>query len=310
MSNYSEEISVLVSSCDKYEDAWMPFFHFFKKHWKDCPYKIYLNTESKSYKDGELSVQSIPSRGGVQTWSKRLKNALKQIDTEYIIFLLEDFFFLGDVDQAEINKCIKYMEQDKKISCIGLWRSGRKLSNSTLVDSSFSGYKERTQSTRYDLNCQAALWRKKDLIKYLSPYESAWQFEEIGTERAKLYGRRFLLKYKNNAFNYQIVPELGGYGIYMGKWLKSNMELFSKEGITVNFDNLGLCENKEVPRALPSAKINFKWKLMYLLYGGYTESKRMPILKQLEYMFIHPKTFVKACYRKVRFLFKREMGIL
>ena len=56
--------SVIISSCDKHEDAWMPFFHLLKKWW-DCPYPVYLVTETKSYSDPDLSITSLNGGGGL-----------------------------------------------------------------------------------------------------------------------------------------------------------------------------------------------------------------------------------------------------
>lgn len=39
--------AILLSTCDKYEDAWLPFFTLFKTYWKECTFPIYLNTETK-----------------------------------------------------------------------------------------------------------------------------------------------------------------------------------------------------------------------------------------------------------------------
>ena len=52
-------ITVLVNSCDSYSDAWYPFFTLWKKYWPDCKYPIILNTESKSYLDEQLLIQSF-----------------------------------------------------------------------------------------------------------------------------------------------------------------------------------------------------------------------------------------------------------
>ena len=87
------DCAVLVCSCDKYEDTWIPFFTLMKKYWSDCPYQIYLNTETKQYKDklgmGVITLNSRPK----YSWSKRLKNCLRQIDSQFVILILDDFFF-------------------------------------------------------------------------------------------------------------------------------------------------------------------------------------------------------------------------
>lgn len=54
-----------------------------------------------------------------------------------------------------------------------------------------------------------------------------WQFEIYGTERAKSYDRRFLILSDKQkpifAYNIDIST---GYGLYGGKWLINNIELF------------------------------------------------------------------------------------
>ena len=43
-------VTILVSSCDLYEDAWYPFFKLLKIQWPECEqYRIVLNTETKTY---------------------------------------------------------------------------------------------------------------------------------------------------------------------------------------------------------------------------------------------------------------------
>ena len=56
-----QELAILVNSCDKYEDAWDPFFKLLKIQWPDCPYRIYLNTEFKNYVCDCFDVEVINS---------------------------------------------------------------------------------------------------------------------------------------------------------------------------------------------------------------------------------------------------------
>lgn len=56
MKNTSD-LTIVVCSCDKYEDLWYPYFEIFKKNWSDCKYPIVLNTESKNYYHDGLHIQ-------------------------------------------------------------------------------------------------------------------------------------------------------------------------------------------------------------------------------------------------------------
>lgn len=44
-----KKCTVLLSTCDSYEDTWNPFFKLMNKYWEDCPYDVFINTESKNY---------------------------------------------------------------------------------------------------------------------------------------------------------------------------------------------------------------------------------------------------------------------
>ena len=295
---------VLVNSCDKYEDAWHPFFSLLKKYWNDCPYKIYLNTETKTYCMEGIEIESINLPDKLKTkkcaWSLRLKYALKRIKAKYVIFLLEDFFLLDYVNQKEIEKTISWLENNKDISCFQFYPNPKLLCEN---DRKFMGYQKRSMKGRWWLRCQAAVWRKKDLLRYLNPYESAWQFEEYGTHIAKLYNKRFYncCDEKLCPFSYN-VDIYTGYGIYEGEWLKSNVDLFKKENIEVDFSKLGFYEGTGAKPFIcyPSRK-TVKEKLVFLLHGTGDERYFISFKEQLKLLFVHPIRFFRLV--KIRFLF-------
>lgn len=290
-----ERISVLINSCDKYEDAWKPFFYFFKKNW-DCPYQVYLNTETK--KCNEDGVVTLNSKVNI-SWSERLKLSLKKIKSEFIIFFLEDFFLLDSVDQKEIDHAIQIMDGNKHIAVIDFEHCDRCKS----YPSKYNGYNVRDLSSMYFLNCQTAIWRRKDLIKFLSPYENPWQFEIYGSERAKLYNKYFLISGANCVLPFLYKFNLvSGYGLYRGKWLKSNVQLFKNNDLTVEFDSLGFYDGANVDNSCPVPKKCFKDRWMYLMYGG-GDKPRMSIIEQLVFAFIHPIKNITVLKKKLKYFF-------
>ena len=54
-----DDITILVNSCDLYEDAWYPFFKLLQIQWKDCPYDVVLHTETKVYDCDFMDVRTI-----------------------------------------------------------------------------------------------------------------------------------------------------------------------------------------------------------------------------------------------------------
>ena len=88
-------LTILINSCDKYEDAWDPFFKILKTQWPECEnYSIVLNTETKIYNCNYLNVKNICG-GKEKTWSQRLKYTLNQIDSDYILYFFRRFFSFG-----------------------------------------------------------------------------------------------------------------------------------------------------------------------------------------------------------------------
>ena len=112
-----KDCTLLVSSCDNYKDAWKPYFILLKKYWPEViNYKIILSTESETLDDTYgLDIQYFHYNEPV-SWSKRLKECLKTIDTKYIIFNQEDFFIQSRVANEEIEVCIDYMNRDSNIA--------------------------------------------------------------------------------------------------------------------------------------------------------------------------------------------------
>jgi hypothetical protein len=53
------QYSILVNTCDKFEDCWDPFFKLFKFYWPDYTGTIYLNTEYKDYSFEGLTIVSL-----------------------------------------------------------------------------------------------------------------------------------------------------------------------------------------------------------------------------------------------------------
>lgn len=302
----NKDVSVLVNTCDKYEDAWFPFFSLFKKYWPNCAYDVYMNTETKAFSMTGMQIICLNSGNKKNmTWTRRLIGALRQIRSKYVIMMLEDFFFLDYVKQSEIDKAINWLDGNQDVSCFQFYPNPILLS---IEDNRFPGYSKRDIRGKYWLRCQATLWRKADLLKYLNPYESAWQFEEYGTNVAKLYNKCFY-----NCCDKKIMPFVydvditTGYGLYLGQWLESNIALFEKEGIAVDFNKMGLWKNgvrKQFP--CPVSRKTFKERIMYLFYGGGTVPY-MSLKDQFLLLFTQPLAWSKMMCKKILYFITPHM---
>lgn len=233
--------TIIVSSCDKYEDLWDPFFKLLTTYWGNCPFPIVLNTETKHYSNIYFDVKTINSNH--HAWGARLIDVLSQIDSDYVILLLDDYFLINNVNTVAINTCISYMELNKKIANFRFDSSmiDKSINKDELI-SPYDGFVCLNESD-WKCNFSPSLWRKKTLLKYLRSHESIWGFEKWGSIRAKRYNE---VVYKESIYNKPIFPfafskgEKFASAVVNGKWiLEIVLPIFEKHGISVNYDNLG-----------------------------------------------------------------------
>lgn len=311
-----KNVTVLVNSCDKYEDAWEPFFKLLKLQWPDCPYDMVLSTETKSYDCDCFNVKTINS-SPKSSWSSRLKNVINQIETEYILFFLEDFFLLEKVRVDIFERALELIESDREIGLITFdkRRWGTAFPAETDYDKCFvelkKGAKNRT-------NVLVGLWRKDYFLRLLVGDENPWEYEKNSNIRSRYAGFKiYTQNYEASspAFRYCMNP-IDGYGITLGKWLPKNKELFEKNGIYgINYNNLGVFEEEtsyekiqneiqqenqkrkiEQKATLKKQKISVRMK--EFLYNFYKAFKKSLVAKKIRHMMTCIKYLVY--YKKIR----------
>lgn len=239
----TDHCAMLVMSCDKYASAWHPFFELLKCHWPAHPEQIWLCTETLEYSHEGLTIRCCGSEPGM-TWSQRLAKCLQQIDADYIIFSLEDFFLQYDVDHQRIAQCLQYMQAHPDVAVCRLKDSTHP--DQILGEEVFPDFYLAGPDVPFRLETQFALWNREHLLSFLDPTEDPWQFEARGTERIKDTPLRFLW-YKSGRTDgslegliapYTVGPDTG-FGITWGKWLWKNAAMLKKHGITVDMSSLG-----------------------------------------------------------------------
>ena len=170
----NQKITILINSCDNYEDLWVPFFTLFKKYWDPKDVRILLNTESKDFSFNGLSIECIHPKNINDPYGARMLNALSHIRTPYVITLLDDFVLRNKVDQDLINRIIGWMDNDNRIAYFNCDYT------KTFIDfevNKYPGFKRIPNGNEYTLNMQAAVWRTKRLIHYWRPNVSPWEWE-------------------------------------------------------------------------------------------------------------------------------------
>ncbi len=253
------ELTILVNSCDKYEDAWDPFFKLFKTNFPYCEKcNILLNTETKEYKCDFLNVTTVCG-GKDASWSQRLKKGLEIANTEIVLFFLEDFFLQEKVNQTMFDEAFNLIKNNPDIGYIGLKHSPERAFSDPSYIPKDKFFSRDLLATTYRITAMSVLWRKDWLLELLDESENAWEFEVNASKRSKNFTYKVL---EINNINGVCPPVFCfedkikyGYGITHGQWLPKNKELFEKYGIVVNFENLGinykLYEEANSPKSEP-----------------------------------------------------------
>lgn len=244
--------SILVNTCDKFEDCWNPFFKLWKLYWPDCKGTIYLNTEFKDYSYPGINI--IPVKGCVgksykgkfATWSQCLKWALEKMNTELILYLQEDYFLTGKVNNEMIEHYLEYMTVHKEIPCIQLTTAG--IPTYEIADAKEHLHYSNPNYFSY-VSCQASIWRKDILLKILREHETAWNFEWWGSKRAHYLGIKFLtINHDWINEGHDMIPYIKT-GVIGGKWYRPVVDLFKAHDIEMDYSKRGFY-NQESKRTI------------------------------------------------------------
>ena len=225
-----ENLSIVVSSFDAYEDLWNPFFTLLKQYWPECEkLPIYLGTDTKKYHHEGLNIltplSDIPE--DYSSWSKCLIEILKRVETDFVLFFLDDFFLWKEVDNGRIERILGYMKHNPKMGFVCLKQDVTDESgpawHQNALECEYPELHYRKKGFPYRISTQASLWRKDYLLKLLRAHETAWQFEVRANIRANFYKEK-MYGVKESIFSYP-----GGGFVWKGKVLNEYKDSFPEK---------------------------------------------------------------------------------
>ena len=218
----NNSIPLIVSSCDQYSDLWQPFFTLVSKNWAGFDRKVYLCTDSKTFEYEGFDL-NCPLRMPLNsTWSARLLTLLDQIDDEFILFMLDDFWLKTQVDVDRLMRYEKIMMDNSNIGFICLIHQ-LDPSVDNPVSSIYPDLIVYGQNTPYRVTTQAGLWHKDYLRSLLRKYESAWWFEMFGSKRSrKSCYKSYVVK--DSVFSYD-----DGGVLFRGSYVSEYMKYFADQ---------------------------------------------------------------------------------
>jgi len=223
-----KELAVIIKTCDNFSDVWRPFFILFDKFWPDCPWPIYLISETQVFAHPKVITLNT---GTDCEWSAMMIHALGQIETPNILFLLEDYFLNKPVSSEEITRLLEALKNDGA-SCLRLYPTiSMELKPS---NSEYFGVIDNREE--YLVSTQASIWKKEELLSLLVPTENVWDFERNASVRARNKQVRFCSVWLNTAsdkidegnypFRYLFLTS-----ITRGKWTMKTVDYCKKNAV-------------------------------------------------------------------------------
>lgn len=239
----NDAFSILVNSCDGFEDCWNPFFVLLQRYWPECDAKVFLNTERKKWGCQGLEITCTQVQGaevGRLTWSECLLRALDQIQTPLVLYFQEDYFIHQPVRHELVQQAADLMIKRPQVGHIALTRH---CSLGPYERDEEEWLQTIKQKARYRISTQAGLWRVDTLRSYLDPKENGWMFEIFGTWRSHKRQDTFLSCKWDDVLGGPAIDYLHT-GIIKGQWLKEMQGVFADNGIEIDFQQRGFYESE------------------------------------------------------------------
>ena len=238
MKKDNSSYTILVNTCDAFEDCWSPFFTLLLKNWESVRAPVLLNTETKLYEHPGMSIKCARVQGkGTDkiSWSECLIRGLKQVETPLVLYFQEDYFIDKPVRSEIIDRAASYMLANPAVKHIGLTSHG---SHGPYEPTKEDWLLEIRKDARYRISAQTGLWRVDTLLYYLRPVENAWMFEIFGTWRAARKREQFLCVTHKLPQGGPAVDYLHT-GIIKGKWHSQIKDVFEKNEIEIDYSIRG-----------------------------------------------------------------------
>lgn len=172
-------ISLLISTCDKFSDLWDTHIRLLKENWIGDLWKIYMVTDRPTNKSFE-TVNIIVADEGMD-FPMRIKYALDYIETEYVLLTLDDYYLVNKTDAENLNYLADRAENEN-IDYLLLYNR-RKVNPKKYqpIEKLFSIDLDK----KYAVNLYPAIWQKEFLKNSVKSNMNPWMYEPTLTKYAK-----------------------------------------------------------------------------------------------------------------------------
>lgn len=221
-------LTILIVGYDSDSDIWPLSNAMFKKNWSDCPFKtIFVSVEKKNENS---PYSNVVTTNGAKEYSERLLEAIKYVETPYILLLLHDFGLHKNPDSKKLLSFCDFMKTGNYKYCQLANQYGLPISGGTRIKgTNFSTIKKKKA---YRISLQPAIWEKDYLIEIASSIimDSAFDFEAFLNKKDNYCLSNVDACFPNDySFPYVDILEKGKLSYEMIEYLNENQIVFNTE---------------------------------------------------------------------------------
>ena len=216
-------MKILVCSCDKNEDTFEAFYKCMEKYYPDHPQIIYVTETVKN-----PYYKTICKNYDFDKWTKKIREALKEINDDKILFMTDDNFIRKPVDIERIN----YVESILKgnIACFNFEKSF----DINDQECCYKGFKKKNLKGIAVNSLMCGMWQKQALMDALNITCQPWEIERLN----------IALDYEYYINSEDFIIDIGyqfqrPFAITKGKWAREIIPFFEKEGIKIDYQKRG-----------------------------------------------------------------------
>lgn len=180
-----DKLSLVIHSCEKFSDLWDAHFQLLNQNWADRNIATYLVTDSPT--DKQYDDVIVISAGKGKEITERITAALPQIDTEYVLVTLDDYFPIYPIDSAKIERVVSIMEEES-LDYVRLFLRP-KYKRGDRWDK-YDGFYHIDTARNYSVNLYVGIWRKSFIEKTIREPMNAWNYEVSLSKVAHEVGAR------------------------------------------------------------------------------------------------------------------------
>jgi hypothetical protein len=172
-----KELTILIGTCDAYLEYLPNCVKLVDRYFEPIVKKVIVGeTITQNYQGCKFLT---PEK---KEWGYRILHGLDKIDTEYVFFMLEDYYLSQTLSKEYFSWLLQFMNRE----------CANKLMLSTVPD--FANYQyvrtiDNIKQMRSDSNwlasIQPSIWKTEHLRKLMKPEYSPWDFEIIVSDLLK-----------------------------------------------------------------------------------------------------------------------------